>query len=327
MAKKNGTARTWSEDRLSLMAGIADMYYEQNLTQEDISARLGYSRSAVSRLLTEARKAGIVEIRIHYPSIRNTDLEDALSSRFRLQEVTVLEHGNLPYSKMLRQLGELGARLLQRVTNDETVLGVSWGTGLYEIASAAQSASYPNMKVIQLVGSLGTSDPQIDGPELARWFARLFGGRSQTLAAPAIVDSPAVRDALLADSRIRDVLDLAHDVNLALVGIGTVDTRMSSLIRAGYLTVEEVQEAAESGAVGDICGIHFDIHGNVLDIPLARRTVGVQADALRRIPLVIGIAGGEPKARPILGALRGQLINGLVTDDVAARKVLELAVR
>jgi DNA-binding transcriptional regulator LsrR (DeoR family) len=37
---------------------------------------------------------------------------------------------------------------------------------------------------------------------------------------------------------------------------------------------------------------------------------------------VIAFAGGEHKARALLGALRGQWINGLVTDETCARAVL-----
>jgi DNA-binding transcriptional regulator LsrR (DeoR family) len=58
---------------------------------------------------------------------------------------------------------------------------------------------------------------------------------------------------------------------------------------------------------------------------LARRVVGVQADMLRQIPLVLGVACGAVKAAAIHGALRARLINALVTDGEAARRVLELS--
>jgi DNA-binding transcriptional regulator LsrR (DeoR family) len=79
------------------------------------------------------------------------------------------------------------------------------------------------------------------------------------------------------------------------------------------------------GAVGDVCGHHFDLFGNLMDIPLAGYAIGIEAEVLRRIPAVIGVAGGPAKAPAILGALRARLVNCLVTDDAAARGVLELA--
>lgn len=314
-----------SDERLELLARVAHMYYEQGMTQHRISSEMGYSRSAISRFLTEARQVGIVEIRINYPLLRKPDLEQILEQRFNLRYVRVLSRGTLAYSRALNHLGALGARLLESQIREGSVLGVSWGSAVYEVAHALRPPARQRVTVVQMIGALGTSNPEIDGPELARWIAQVYGGSYRTLPAPLIVDDADVRDALLTDRNIAQALDLVSKVDIAVVGIGTVDHQMSSLVRAGYLTADEIDEIAASGAVGDVCAIHFDRHGNVLDIPIARRTIGIHLDRLCRIPLVLGVAGGEVKAPAILGALRGQLINSLIVDDVAARRVLELA--
>ena len=326
MPEMNATTAPPNEERHNLLVRVASMYYEDGMTQHEISTRLGYSRSAISRLLTEAHQAGIVEIRVHHPLRRDAETEHRLAERYNLHEVRVLVATAVPYSKMLRRLGEQAARLVEQYVNPESVLGVSWGTSVYEVAHALRPPHYPGVTVLQLIGALGTPDPQIDGPELARWFSHLYGARYLSLPAPLIVDNPAVRDALMSDRHVREVLRRARDVDVAVVGIGTVeDPAMSSLVRAGYLSGEEIVQVAEQGAVGDVCAIHFDIHGSVLDIPLARRVVGVQPDVLQAIPLVLGVAGGMPKAAAILGALRSGLINALVTDSETARRVLDLA--
>lgn len=314
-----------NEDRFNLLVRVASMYYEDGLTQREISTRLGYSRSAISRLLTEAHSAGIVEIRVHHPLRRDHDLEKELGSRFDLRDIRVLVSTSIPYAKMLRRIGEQGARLVEQQVEADSTVGVSWGTSVYEVAHALRPPHYPGVTVVQLIGALGTPDPQIDGPELARWFAQLFGARYQTLPAPLIVDNAPVRDALMTDRHVSEVLQRARSVDVAVVGIGTVDPAMSSIVRAGYLTAEEMQAVAESGAEGDVCAIHFDIEGNILDIPLAGRVIGVQPDVLRQIPYVLGVAGGAAKAPAILGALRAGLVNALVTDSQAAARVVQLA--
>ena len=98
----------------------------------------------------------------------------------------------------------------------------------------------------------------------------------------------------------------------------------SSLVRSGYLTPDQLHEFARIGAVGDVCALHFDIDGNLLDIPLQRRLVTIDAETLRRAPLRLGIAAGHTKAKPILGAMRAGLINALVTNETAASLVLQL---
>jgi DNA-binding transcriptional regulator LsrR (DeoR family) len=174
-----------------------------------------------------------------------------------------------------------------------------------------------------MIGALGTPDPQIDGGELARSYARAFGGRYRLFPAPALVESPQVQAAIMQERPIRDTLDLARKVDIAVLGIGTTDPAMSSFVRAEYLTPKEVREVAEAGAVGDICAAHFDIHGTILDIYITARVIGVSDADLMKIPFRLGVAGGAIKAPAILGALRSGLLSALVTDDLAARKVLE----
>lgn len=110
----------------------------------------------------------------------------------------------------------------------------------------------------------------------------------------------------------------------ALVGIGSVDRERSSLVRAGYLSVDEMAELEAVGAVGDVCGVHVDIQGHVLDVEVNRRRIGVDLPALAAGPCtVVGVAGGRVKAAAILGALR-QLLDVLIADSNAAQAILEL---
>jgi len=51
--------------------------------------------------------------------------------------------------------------------------------------------------------------------------------------------------------------------------------------------------------------------------------LAINAKQLRRIPEIIGIAGGLEKANAILAALRGKWITTLVTDAGVARRLLE----
>jgi deoxyribonucleoside regulator len=307
---------------LEFLARVASLYYEEGLTQQRISEELGYSRSAISRFLTAARAAGVVEIRVHHPLQRDLDLEARLRESFNLEIVRVLKGYDGEYQRMLPRLGTLGARLVEERVRDDMLLGVSWGTAVYEVANALRPPYLPNLMVIQMIGALGTPDPQIDGGELARSYARAFGGRYRIFPAPALVESPEVQAAIMQERPIRDTLNLARKVDIAVLGIGTTDPAMSSFVRAEYLTPKEVKEVADAGAVGDVCAIHFDLQGQILDIPITARVVGVSHADLLKIPLRLAVAGGALKAAAILGALRSGVINALVTDDLAARTVL-----
>lgn len=310
-------------DNLDLLARIASLYYEKNQTQQQIASEFGYSRSMISRLLSEAQKTGVVEVRIHYPLERCVDLEEELKSKLNLAEVNILARGTLNHEQMLRRLGEMAARMVENLaTTKGMTLGVSWGTALREVTNALRPHSYSGIKVVQIIGALDTPDPEIDGPDLARNLARIFGGQYFTLPAPLIVDSEATRNSLLNDPRLRRILGMTETMQMTLTGIGTVDRHQSSLVRAGYLSSSRLAELANMDAVGDVCAIHFDKEGIILDVPLHRLRIGISPEQLLKVPIKVGVAGGEAKALPVLGACRAGLVNHLVTDEVAALKAI-----
>lgn len=309
--------------RLELLARIAALYFEDGLTQAQIASQSGYSRSMVSRLLTEARQQEVVEIRVHHPLERRADLEQALQERLGLQVVRVLARETLSHVQMLRRLGSLAARVVEALVENHMTVGLSWGTAMFETVHALRPKLYTDIHVVQLIGALSTSDdPEIDGPELARRLARAFGGRYSILPAPLFVDNESTREALLNDHRVQRVLAYAEDMGLALVGIGTMDTEQSSLVRAGYLNAAQIHELAQAGVVGEVCAIHYDRTGQIVETPLTRRAVGISRSALAGIPDKVGVAGGQAKALPILGAVRAGLVNIVVTDQVAAIEIL-----
>jgi deoxyribonucleoside regulator len=309
-------------DRLELLAKIASWYFEEDLTQTEIAARTNYSPSMVSRLLSEARKCGVVEIRVHHPIERRVDLEQELQNRLGLEMVRVVVRGSLDHHQMLRRLGSVAARSVEDLAHDNVTIGVAWGPAVYQTVNDLRPGLWTNVQVVQLIGSLGTSEPEIDGQELARRVAHAFGGRYMALPAPLFVDSEMTRQALLNDVAIRRAVDQFHSTELALLGVGTLDPGRCSLLRYGYLSMSQLEDLRGAGAVGDVCGVYVDIEGKPVDMPLTKRMFGIDAATLTAIPHKIGVAGGESKILPIIGASRAGFINVLVTDEVAATGIL-----
>ena len=315
-----------NEDKLELLAQIASWYYEQNLTQEDIARRIGKSRSMVSRLLREAREEGIVEVRVRHPFLRrNATLESRLCQTFGLQSAWVLDNPPADYTLLLSRVGQLGARCLRSYLHDGMSIGVGWGTGVHAVVRAMGELPLQKAMVVQIIGAVGYGDPLIDGPELARWLAQKLDAAHRFLHAPLLVDNENLARALLQERAIAETLALARQVDMAIIGIGTVVRELSSLRRAGYLSQEDLLHLQTQGVVGDLLARQIDIRGRVLDLPLHRRIIGIDVpEDLARIPLVVAVAGGERKAPAILAALRSGLINALVTDAQAAVTVLNL---
>lgn len=312
-------------DRRQLLAAVAEMYYMDGRSQAEIARKTGYSRSAISRLLTEARQAGVVEIRINHPLQRARKLETFLTSAFALRDAFVVSRGNLDYGHVLRLLGRLGANYINEHLPAEGVFGISWGTAVREVANAMSPRFLPNLKVVQMIGSIGYGDPLIDGPEVAQSFAKILGTQYHTLNAPLMVQDEQTQKILEAEPSIRETLALASQAHIVLVGIGSTRPERSSLVRAGYLSNAEAEAVAEAGAVGDICARHYDIYGRTLDIPLDKRIMGIELSTfVKRDSIKVGVAGGRVKAPAILGALRGGFVDVLVTDSSAAEQVIRM---
>ncbi len=308
----------------SLLAEVAILYYYDGLTQEEIAKRLNISRTSVSRMLSEARKKRIVEIHINYPWQIDQELQALLQKRFNLRLARVLKVNGWDYKRILRGLGTIAARYLEGILSDNLILAIGWGTAVYHVVEAIRPMKLSGVQVVQMIGAVGSGDPFVDGPELARILAQKLGGTCYYLHAPLVVKDEKICKALMNEPRIKEILKLASKANIALVGIGSTEPSLSSLLRAGYLTIEELLLLREKGVVGDVCGKHFDIDGNILDVELNRRIVGIPVEDLRKIECVIGVAGGQTKAPAILGALRGKLINALFTDSETVRELLRL---
>lgn len=315
-----------SDDRRrdELLAEVASLYYEAGLSQGVIAKRIGTSRSNVSRLLSEARSKGIVEIHIVRPLPTDRSLQVHAVKLFGLRDAAILDSSWVPDTQILSRVGALAARYLESLLRDGDSLAISWGTALREVENAISSRHQQNVQVVQMIGGVGTIHPDVDGTELAHRFAGKLGGRHHYLNAPLLVEDPATRQALIQDVRIRRVLEMAAECSIALVGIGAVEPSVSSLLRAGYVTEEALIDLQRVGVVGDVCGWHFDIQGQVVDIDINHRIVSLDLAALKRIPHVVGVAVGKPKARAILGAIRGGLVNVIVTDNDTFKEVIHL---
>jgi len=312
------------DSRQAYLAQVASLYYDQGKSQDEVAREFGISRSAVSRLLTEAREKGIVEIIVHYPWRTSSELEVALVSTFKLKAASVLLGKNRPYEDVLQGLGVLAAQYLDRILYDGITIGISWGTALYQMIRAMRPRHLSVAEVVQLIGATGSENEPTDGPILAQLLTDQLGGVCYHLHAPLIVENEAVREVLLQDRTIRDTLARAERADIALVGIGSTRSDLSSLLRAGYVDEAEAAHIRSTGAVGDICAQHYSLTGEWLDIDINRRAVGVSLDTLSGIDTVIGVAGSSRKGVGILGALRGRHVNVLITDDQAAQKVLAL---
>jgi DNA-binding transcriptional regulator LsrR (DeoR family) len=322
------------EDKLSLLAEVASMYYEQDLTQAEIAKRTFTSRSRISRLLTLAKEKGIVEIKIHYPTDRVRHVESALKEKFGLKKAMVLKGGDRTYQEIVEGVGALAANYLDQIVCDDMIVGISWGKAVYNTVKALKPEGHHKIQVVQIMGTAGTEDPVIDAPELIRTLANKYNGNFHTLYAPLYVEDDYVRNSLMNENTIRETLKLARKSDIILTGIGCFEPNVPNNLWEGYtlnnlwegyLSKKERKILKDKGIAGTVSAHFYDVNGKILNEVMNNKIIGLDLDEIDKVDTIIGVAGGFFKAEAILGAIRGKFINVLVTDEATALKVLAMA--
>ena len=306
-----------------LMMRAARLYYEDYLTQQQIAAELEVSRPTVSRLLTQARREGIVRITIADPLTSHDELASELVRIFGIKKAIVVSGEGLSAELLRRRIGIACADYLHRTLNEGCQFGIGWGRTLCSVVEALDSREKLSIHVVPLIGGLGQISSSFQVNELARQLASAFGGSWHPFYVPAFVEDPAALDGLLRLPDVQEVIQAWAQIDTALVGIGHFASQhQSSMLFYNYIGKAALQGLEQCRAVGDICGHFFDAQGH--QCFEERRVIGIPLESLKALREVIGVAGATDKAPAILGALRGGYIDVLVTDSVAAKTVLDL---
>lgn len=304
-----------------LLYKVAKAYYEDNLTQQQIGGRFGLSRVKVSRMLRKARNSRIVQISINPPQSSNADLEREVEARYGLKEAVIITPSNHDSHTIVSELGPVAARYLLRCVEGREIVAMSWGNTLLSVVDSLPAANLPNVRVAQIIGGLGALEAEVHGAELTRRTAQALGARPRLLHAPGMVKNRSVRDALVNDPQVSGTLKLAAKADIVLVGIGAF-RKGSTLLNTRILPRSQMRVLKAAGAVGDIALQFFNKNGAKIKSAVDAQIIGVGIDAIRKIPRVIGVAGGSDKAGVIRAALLGKLINVLITDDRVASSLL-----
>ncbi|MDQ7908291.1 sugar-binding transcriptional regulator [Phytohabitans sp. ZYX-F-186] len=320
-----GTTRrpAYSDDQIRLVAKVARMYHERNLRQTTIAEELHISQARVSRLLKRATEIGIVRTTVSLPPGVHTDLEEALEKRFDLREAVVVDAAGV--DDLLPALGAAAADYLETTLTGGDSVGISsWSASL--LAAVERMRPSRNRvvdQVVQIVGGVGNPRVQIRANNLISRFASMTGADPLFMPAPAMLGTPAARDALLRDPTVAEVVQTWPKLTMALVGIGSLEP--SPLLRESGNAIAEADRDAlnNGGAVGDVCLRFFDAAGQAVNTPLDDRILGVSPEELQAIPRRIAVAGGPEKTTAIRGALLGKRVNVLITDLTVATDLVE----
>jgi DNA-binding transcriptional regulator LsrR (DeoR family) len=213
--------------------------------------------------------------------------------------------------------------LLERL-RDGDVLAITPGTTVQAVVQSIETTRPYRVEVVPILGAI-QGQIESDMNYLATNLAERLGGKSYQLHAPAFVETRQHGEVLRSMAPVKDILDIARQANIALLGIGTVDAEVSRFVQFTALSAEDLNHIAnDCGGVGEISAHVYDIEGRPCDAEYADRVIGLTLAEVQKIPFRIGVAASAAKALPIYGALRGGYLHALITDEAAACGVLGL---
>ncbi|NMB86819.1 MAG: MarR family transcriptional regulator [Chloroflexi bacterium] len=301
------------------------MYYYHNMTTQAIARELNLSRSTVSRLLSYARSAGLVDIRIIDPKEHPRQLEKYIQDAFHIQRAHVVPVSEIVgEAEWLERVAQYAASYLNTVFNSNITLGIAWGTTLSAISKHLLPKPTQNSQVVQLNGAGNMHTLGIEyASEIIVRFAQNYQASSHLFPVPAFFDNPETKRALWEEGSIRRLLNLQRSANLLLYSIGAVNAGIPSHVyNGGYLNENDYLELMKERIVGDIATVFFREDGSFDNIPFNRRASGPHLDLFRQVHGICVISG-LAKVPGLYAALKSHLMTELILDEPTARKLVK----
>jgi DNA-binding transcriptional regulator LsrR (DeoR family) len=313
-----------SIERLRLITKVARLYYEQGVRQPEIARQLSLSQAMVSRLLTAAYKEGIVRTTVMTPSGVYSELEEALVSRYKLQDAVVADCAEDTSDDVLRAIGSAAASYLEATLGPNEVIGISsWSETLLRTVVSMQPRRLAGKShVVQILGGIGNPSAEVHAIRLTERLASLLKAEPHFLTAPGVAGSAQAAAAYLSEPQVRETMGYFEQLTVALVGIGSLHPSRLLGESGNVFSQDEMAELEKLGAVGDLCVRFFDRNGHSVTSPFDNRVIGMSLEQLCHVPRAVGIAGGREKLKAIRGALEGRLIGALITDRFTAENLV-----
>lgn len=312
------------EDKKKLLAKVAYMYYEQELTQAQIAKELAIYRTTVSRMLSQAKSAGIVEIKINHFDASLFELEEQLKHAFGLTAVELVPtESDTNEEAKEERLAEAAGAWIRRQLADEMVVGLSWGASVGRAVNKIDQKQLSDVSVVPVVGGPSHINSRYHVNTLVYELARKLNGNSLFVNATVIQESKELAEGIFNSKYFHDLKEYWKRLDLVIVGVGGPLIYHKSQWR-DLLSPADYEELKLREAVGDCCCRFYDGGGKLLKGELNQRTIGLTLDELADVPQSVGIARGISKARSIVPLLKKGYLKTLITDQETAQEILRL---
>jgi len=321
-------------------------------SNKEIGEELRLDPATISRLLNLARARGLyVELAIppRDQDVALESLREEMERRLKLRDVRLVPgweelvpddpaEWSRPLSRSLHSTREaifrsatrVAARLLDEKIEEHRVLCLAWGQTVHALIQFLHPHQRrPSLEILPMIGVLQLQPGQTEANSLVRQMADIYGAKNYyCLPIPAIVPGADQKRVAVTLPLVDQVLRKLDVVDFVVASVAEPDPEESTLARLGLVSRETIRGLIESGAVGEICACWFNQAGEAVgdDViqPIGMSLAGLRAVIARRGRVLATVAGDCSRIQALAAAIRGGLINVLVTDHVTGQALLRL---
>ncbi|AZN32722.1 sugar-binding transcriptional regulator [Pseudoalteromonas sp. Xi13] len=298
------------------------LYYVAGKTQDEIAKKLNVSRQSAQRMVALSVSQGLIKVRLDHPIAKCMDLAEKIKSRFGLDSCEVVpSDGSDPNSTV--GLAQAGAAEIQRHLKSETPKILAMGTGrvLRACVDELPTLDCSQHKVVAMLGNMaldGSASPY----DVVVRMAEHINAKHYPMPLPVLPRSVEEKQQLHSQHNITSNLKLATQADVTFVGVGSLGEK-SPLHIDGFVDEQELKELQSLGAVGEMISWVYDKRGQLIDCTVNQRVASTPL-RIEGSKQIYAIAAGEDKVLAILGAVRSNMISGLITNEYTAERILSM---
>ncbi|WP_078555713.1 sugar-binding transcriptional regulator [Bacillus alkalicellulosilyticus] len=242
-------------------------------------------------------------------------LEQQLSERLKISDVIVVAGDSDQFPWVKKEMGRACVARMKQHLSPNDVIAITGGTTIASIAEMITPD--PLLKEAVFVPARGGLGEQVENQAntISAEMARRAGARYRMMHVPDLLSEEAYQS-LVSEPSIKDILEIIKSACIVIHGIGEATT-MAKRRGSSHGLIGKLES---NHAVAEAFGYYFDQSGNIIH---RERTIGLQLDDLDKSKYVIAVAGGASKADAISAYVKHRTSHVLITDEGAARSMLQ----
>jgi len=303
-----------------LLIDIARDYYLSKITIAQISDKYNVSRYLISKYLDEALDNGLVKININTPIERNLVLEAKFKKTFNINHIYIIKDTDTTDDDE-HHIIEFAAETIQQRILQSKIVGITWGSTMLNVIDHFHAIPHDELLFTQFMGDNLKTNAAHGSVPLVQKAAAKFGAQYMTLPAPLYLFNDQTRQMFAQEPAIAPVIANFDRMDTLFTGIGTSASIDSIPVWKNNRTAILGKTTSDQVA-GLLYGRPYDFNGQMLNTA-HDKLFGASLATILQVPVRFAVVKSKFKSQALLGALRGQLLTDVITDEAVANRVLQ----